>query len=388
MAQTTTLHQNPFYLLGVTTRDSQRRIIEKKFLNRDHNTCEDARSELLNPKTRLRAELAWLPAVSPRKIAQLAALLLQDRSSIWTKSGLPSLAHTNLMAAALELVDANDNPEDIAKLMEKMAFLIEDLSAEEIIGDINEDRAISGFLDIRAEEIIAELEERKRYFRKTTKEVLTTLPPLSLTKTVTLVVDNATTGGKTPAPELINELVAIYKVEVQDFLQRKSENIYKLISAVREATRLDENAINSLISKLELVAWNWHRMVQPIQINAKTRGIDHEPSYKLAGSLHNLAFDLFKGHDLLTQSQRLTNLTQRLFVELPEIVQRVAQDAEMFQEIFYSCKQQAKAYWVKKITYRVEIGFFKHSLSISPDGLPGKINTIRWKLSPAFAGTA
>jgi hypothetical protein len=148
MAQATTLHQNPFYLLGVTTRDSQRRIIEKKFLNRDHNTCEDAGYKLLNPKTRLRAELAWLPAaaVSPRKIAQLAALLLQDRSSIWTKAGLPSLAHANLMAAALELVDTSDNPEDIAKLMEKIAFLIEDLSAEEVISDINEIGSFQDFL--------------------------------------------------------------------------------------------------------------------------------------------------------------------------------------------------------------------------------------------------
>jgi hypothetical protein len=262
MAQTTTLHQNPFYLLGVTTRDSQRRIIEKKFLNPDHDTGERARSELLNPKTRLRAELAWLPAISPRRIKHLIALLLQDRNSIWTKAGLPSLAHTNLIAAALELVDANDNPEDIAKLMEKMAFLIEDLSAEEIIGDINEDRVISGFPDIRAEEIIAELEERKRYFRKTTKEVLTRLPPLSLTKTVTLVVDNATAGGKTPAPELINELVAIYEFEV---IQREAERIYKLINAVREATRLDENAINSLISKLELFTRDWRKIVRPIQ---------------------------------------------------------------------------------------------------------------------------
>ncbi|MGR6035749.1 MAG: hypothetical protein ACU4EQ_04275 [Candidatus Nitrosoglobus sp.] len=262
MAQTTTLHQNPFYLLGVTTRDSQRRIIEKKFLNPDHDTGERARSELLNPKARLRAELAWLPAISPRRIKHLIALLLQDRNSIWTKAGLPSLAHTNLIAAALELVDANDNPEDIAKLMEKMAFLIEDLSAEEIIGDINEDRVISGFPDIRAEEIIAELEERKRYFRKTTKEVLTRLPPLSLTKTVTLVVDNATAGGKTPAPELINELVAIYEFEV---IQREAERIYKLINAVREATRLDENAINSLISKLELFTRDWRKIVRPIQ---------------------------------------------------------------------------------------------------------------------------
>jgi predicted Zn-dependent protease with MMP-like domain len=50
------------------------------------------------------------------------------------------------MAAALELVDTSDNPEDIAKLMEKIAFLIEDLSAEEVISDINEIGSFQDFL--------------------------------------------------------------------------------------------------------------------------------------------------------------------------------------------------------------------------------------------------
>jgi hypothetical protein len=112
---------------------------------------------------------------------------------------------------------------------------------------------------------------------------------------------------------------------------------------VREAARLGENVVSSLIGKLELVARNWDKVAQPIQISAKTRGIDHELSRKLACSLRSLALDLLKEHDLLTQSQQLTNLTQQLFAELPEIAQRVAQDAEALQEIFYN-RKQAEAY--------------------------------------------
>lgn len=53
--------------------------------------------------------MAWLPGVSPRKAVQLAGQVLQDPMSVHTESGLPSLAHANVMAAAFEAVDATDD---------------------------------------------------------------------------------------------------------------------------------------------------------------------------------------------------------------------------------------------------------------------------------------
>ena len=45
------LQQNPFTLLGVTTRDDRRRIVEQaeeKSLELDHDACQKARSDLTN----------------------------------------------------------------------------------------------------------------------------------------------------------------------------------------------------------------------------------------------------------------------------------------------------------------------------------------------------
>ena len=99
----TALHQSPFAALGVTTRDDRRRIVElaeEKSLEMDHEICQKARSDLTNPRSRLSVEIAWLPGVSPRKASLLVDGLLHNPMAIREESGLPTLAHLNLLAAA------------------------------------------------------------------------------------------------------------------------------------------------------------------------------------------------------------------------------------------------------------------------------------------------
>lgn len=389
----TVLHQNPFWLLGATVRDDRRRIVEladeKSFII-DHDACQKARSDLTNPRNRLVAEMAWLPGVSPQKAVELAGLLLHDPTLIRAKSDLPRLANANLMAAAFEWINANDAPGDIAHVIREMAKLVDHLSIIDILRDINEDRAISGFPEIKVQDQIeAELAERKRYFRNAVKDALNRLPPRSLVEAMTLAVDHATNGGQDHAPELIDELVDSYAVETQHFLQQEAENAHKLIKVIRDSAPAGENAVKPLIDKLEVVARNWDKVAQPIQLSAKARGIDHDQSSELAHSMRSLAIDLFNQYDMLIQSRRITELLRELFAELPEVADRLDQDAETLEEIS-SNRKEAEAQrikWEREITYQAEIGaIFKDTLSISPNGVSWKdrhypldsITRIRW----------
>lgn len=389
----TDLHNNPFFLLSATTRDDRRRIVElaeEKSLELDHEVCQKARSDLTSPRTRLGAEMAWLPGVYSRRATQLIDQLLLDPMSMRLESGLPSLAHANLMAVAFKAVDSSDDPEDLSKFIQEMAFLVDEITVDNVIREINEDRAIAGFTEIRIQDQVeAELAERKRYFKNAIKDALNRLPSQSLVEAMTLAVDNATANGEYHAPELIDELVDSYELETQDFLKKEAENVHKLIKKVRDFAPSGEGAVKLLIDKLEVVASNWDKVAQPIQLSAKARGIEHELSNELAYSIRSLAIDLFNEYDMLTQSQRITSLLQELFAELPEIVERVDQDADALQDIFQNRKlaESRSNEWAQEITYHAEIGIvFKDTLSISPEGVSWKnkkyplnaITRVRW----------
>ena len=391
--KTTALHQTPFAILNVTTRDDRRRIVElaeEKSLELDHDVCQKARSDLTNPRTRLSAEIAWLPGVSPRKASQLVENLLHDPMAVREESGLPTLAHLNLLAAAFEAVDGEHDAEDLAEFIVEAAYLAEELNPEEVLRDINEDRAVSGFPEVRAlDQIEAELAERKRYYRNAIKDALDRLPPTTLVQVMTDTVEGVTLGGEDHAPELIDDLVDSYEVETQGFLQKEAENVHKLIKAARDSANSGEAAVKPYVDKLDAVARNWDKVAQPIQLSAKARGIDHEASRDLAYEIRSLAIDLFNTHDMLMQAQRLTGLLQELFAELPEVSERVAQDADALADIFHERKQAVarRDEWAREITYRAEIGvMFKDTLSISPDGISWKgqsfsldsITRVRW----------
>lgn len=331
------LLQSPFAVLGATTRDDRRRIVElaeEKSLELDHDVCQKARSDLTNPRTRLSAEIAWLPGVSPRKASQLVESLLHNPMAVREESGLPTLAHLNLLAAAFEAVNGEHDAEDLAGFIQEVAYLADDLDAEEVLRDINEDRAVSGFPEVRAlDQVEAELAERKRYYRSAIKDALDKLPPTTLIQVMTDAVDGATAGGEEHAPGLVDDLVDSYEVETQGFLLKEAENVHKLIKTARDSANIGEAAVKSYVDKLTAVVRNWDKVAQPIQLSAKARGIDHESSHELAYEIRSLAIDLFNKHDMLTQSQRLTGLLQELFSEIPEVSERVEQDVEALEDI-------------------------------------------------------
>jgi hypothetical protein len=317
--------------------------------------------------------MAWLPGISPGKAVQLVDQVLQNPRSVQHEAGLPSLAHANLMAAAFEAVDAAYDPEDLADFIHNMVSVVDELSAEEVLRDINEDRAVSGFPEVRGEELIErELTERKRYYRAAIRDALNRLPAFVLVDVMTRVVDDATEEGEYHAPDLLDDLVDTYEVEAQDFLQREAENVHKLIAVIRELATQSQSVVDPAIEKLEVVTRNWDRVAQPIQLSFKARGQDHSASKELAHAIRSLAIDLFNEHDMLGQSQRLTGLLEEVFAELPQVAERAEEDAEALEDIFHQRRQveSRRDEWAREISYHTHVGtIFKSLLSISPDGV-------------------
>lgn len=389
----TELHKNPFHILGLAVTDDRRTIVntaEDKSFEIEHDVCQKARSDLTNPRARLTAEMKWLPGVHPKKAAQLIQHVQSVPFEIIHNANLPDLATLNLISSRMETVDDSEKLDEVIAAIIDFSGISELINIDDIQLQINSDRQKSGFPIINnTDQIETEFSEIKRHYRNVIKNALNKLNPNDLVYVMTEVLQDVTENGEEHAPELIYQLIDSYQLESKPFLDQEGKNIDKLISTIRERAESGEEAVIHLIDKLIEVTRNWDRVAQPIQLSAKSRGLDHEESNNVAYSIRQLGIDLFNEFGLLDQSKRITELLQELFSELPELIERVDQDAEALEDLFEAQRNMKEQYeqWADEITYSTELGaIFKNRLSISPDGASWKdktypltdITRVRW----------
>lgn len=396
----TFLQENPFCVLAATTRDPAQRIIEladERSLSLDDELCRKARSDLTTPKLRIAAEAAWLPGVSPAKAEQLVAALQRRALRVADDQGLPTLVRVNLMAAALQCegVDEGEDfarlaPNDAAQFLLTFCHLIEIVLPKDVLRDINEDRAVSGFPEIRGtEQIETELAELRRRYRTIVKDALNRMPPATLVETMAIAARVDTDRGGRQASTFLDELVDAYQDETKPFLDGEKAKIGKLLETASGAALKGAATLAPIIAKIEEVAANWVRVAEPIQLSLKARGIEHDMSHHIAYSIRGLSIKLFNEHGMLDEAQRITMLLQKLFADVPDVSARMHEDAEAIRGIDEARKKvvQDQAEWAEAITYRTDVGaVFKTKLAISPKGIEWRgslyplpsINRVRW----------
>ena len=391
---------NPFFTLGATMRDDKRRIMElaeEKSLVSDEVAVRDAEAVLTNPRRRLEAEIGWLPGLAPKRISEAISVLEREPAKVRGLGNLPSLARANLLADGLiRVVKQLPNKREVSRWIVELANVHDDIEAEQTITLLNEERSVARFSPILDLQVVdTELRGRRRYYKQAIKRALDQLATPLLVEVVTIAVDEATDNGDSQAPILIDDLVDGFEVEAQGFLERETKNIEVLVQGVRSAVERDEGHehIGRLVSQLEEVVKNWDRVVQPIQVSARSRGTSHDPSHEIAGEIRRLAVHLFNEHGLLDVSKRLTALQQEVFAEVDSVVEQSEEDATALDEVAeqrsqYLAEMEARAEsWKREITYEADVGvMFKNKLRISPDGVQWKgskipleeIKQVRW----------
>lgn len=393
-SRSSSLDMNAFHLLRVNTRDDRAKILEQaeeRALHLDQAACQKARSDLTNPRTRLGVELGWLPGISPRAAEKLVDTLPGDPLGVALQKGLPELARANLLAAALELTDPDTLPAStFADFMRTLGETVDRFEPNTILREINEDRVLAGFPEVRDATVIEdELDERRKTYRVTLKNALDVMPSLKLVETITLLMERATSSGSKPAPRIIDELVDSYALETHEFLEREQTSITSLIASAREAAAGGASAVNLVLNRIERVARNWDRVVQPIQVSMMARGMTHQPSYDLGFALRSLGIDLFNKHDLLDEAQRMTTLLRELFAKVGDVSEKLEQDAAALRDLRKKAADSVKekAAWRASVTYKADVGLLlKDELSISPEAISWKnrsyslesITRVRW----------
>lgn len=380
------LEKNPFYILSATSRDGRRRLMElteERSLLFDEEECRDAYSVLTNPRKRLSAEIAWFPGVRPAKIEELLSLAESSPEKILAEESLPSLARANILAEGITRLSAVD-----ASTLSSWLIAIDEAfdytDAEDVLSLLNSERVVAGFPEISEVSLIEEeLENCRNSYRSAIKTALDKLPSRELIRAVTSAVEEATCDGILGINEVLIDTVDLYEVEAQEFLTKEEENIDRLIEMIRTALKNNssDTQLHSLVGHLKQVVKNWDMVAQPIQLSAKSRGLDHDASKRVGGNVRSLAIDAFNNYNKLEISQQLTALIQEVFAEVDTLAERATEDAETLQELVEERRLAGvrAEEFRREITYEVSIGrVFGKMFKISPEGVEweGK----RWPL--------
>lgn len=394
ISRSNSLERNAFAVLSATTRDARPRIIElaeAKGLTLDPQMCANARQELTNPRTRLSAEVAWLPGLSPNRAASYCRLLVDNRREFLEKAQQEeSLSRANLLAAALEFFDVTTEVSEWAHWVTQLALQSEAIEPDDVLRLINEDRRIARFPEVQGIDLIElELSKQRRQYVQTVRDGLNRLPLAKRLQIITTLVDTTTHSGDKHAPTLIDDLVDGFQLDVQSVLNDKLAYTIGLVEATRRAASTSKAEAGSLVDKLAVALKEWKTLTLPIQLSLKARGVEHALSTQLSYKVRSLSVYLFNEHDMFEQTKRLTDVMQNVFAELPEVSETLDQDAEIIESLFKT-RQQAKLRteeWAREITYEGEIGLlFKDKLRISPEGIEWKgriwpltsVTRVRW----------
>lgn len=324
--------RNPFHLLGVSTRDDRRRIVEaaeEKSLLLDGEVCARAKAVLIHPRNRLAAELAWLPGVPPDRSGQLVDDFVREPAGVLGRGGLPALALANLTASAIAALDAG--LEELRWVDAIMAFSrpVEEVSAQSVLAAVNEDRAVAGFAEVKGVEVIEEgMAERRLAFRASLRDALDTLPARKIAGVAAAAVEAATDGGRSHPPALIDGMIDVYAVGTLAFMTREAGNVGVLIARARAAA--PSGAVKPFVERLAEVLRNWNSVARPIQMLAAAKGTSHGLSRQTAGAVRELGVFLFNQR-MRREGKHVMVLLKETFNAVPEIVERADEDIGMME---------------------------------------------------------
>jgi hypothetical protein len=332
----TALHRNPFHVLGATPRDSGARLLQladDRALIADPAACQKAFTDLVNPRTRLAAELAWLPGVASDQA--MRAIEWLDRSTDSTVSHeLPPLARANLAAAKIEHAVAPLAGNDAVRHIVDLAFMLDSIDLQTLLRELNEDRAVAGVpLLPNADGIAAEFETQRRYYKRVVRDMLDKLPTRDMIEVVTEAADRCTGGGTRPAPRLAQDLGDTYELEAQAFVAGETANIERLIARAQAEAMRGDSRLLATIDALSKVSANWTLVMKPMQVLRRGNGIDHPASVAVAARIRNLAIWLTNERRMIEASRRIIDFLRREFNALIELSARLDEDASRIAAI-------------------------------------------------------
>ena len=388
------LLSNPFNILGVTQRDNVTIIsdmADEKSLFQDTKICNDAKNMLINPVNRIKAEINWLPGMSPTKIRTVFDYIEKISSE---DIDIPSLRtifnkHISIVYVNIEktLLDSKNglDKDCLYSIISDMANCINAIDEDNLCAEINNARKLSTIAPIR--DLYTLREQLQDYKQDCISSILSSIDTLDSTEIVALVtelIDRATDTGQHAAPDLIYAVVDGYEARIKVFLNKEQTRLANKVKEILDLdfSNLDKKEVAHIADQYILELKRWDKFAQPIQLKCMSRGEYYDATH-LGEAACQIAVKLFNnGYE--TEAEKFIHDLNDIFAEVSKITDILNEDLTTIYGICHDREQNKKKQqedhdqWVKDIYFDDEIGFiFKDRLTLNENGVSWKHDFIK-----------
>lgn len=380
------LTDNPFYVLRVGARHGREDIVEAaeaRALTDDGQDYVKARSILTHPRNRVLAELNWLPGVDDRQALQLVDQVRSAPKEASTHlAKLTPLARCNLTAMLMSRHKVA--PERQARWMQFLARSYEEVNKQDLLNQINVDRAEAGFAQLPSiDGMEAGLADNHAQLAEVMRRLLDKSPAPD--ELMVRLMEDTTGMGRRAPPNLIEELTYKYQIEVQKYLDQVADQIRTVLDTVRAAPYV---ALDQKMALVEEKLTVWGTIARPVQLLMQSKGLDDQASIQLANEIRDILLFLANENQLHEEALRMSRLMALLFKQLPMFSQSINEDIKALGDILERKRNRGvDQKWAKEIELDIVLGkLSKDRLTINAEAITYKgesipleeVDRVRW----------
>jgi len=368
------LLNNPFYCLGVSTRDNNQKILiaaEEQSLLIDSDVCMNAKAILTNPRQRISAEISWLPGLAPGRTTDVIKQIADDPSELVRSiNNYNPLVRCNISGSYIEHHFNTLSQDSAKKWIIYIAETYELIDLNDIVLVLNEDRTVAKVAKIQNyDDVETELDSRKQFLVSVSMRLIRAAkePDIILADILQATLDK---NGE--IPNLLECMVEDYRLEVQKYLEQYEEKLDAIIENITKQADLIEGPSKQLTIMIDQfidVLTQWDQIAQPIQLVSQSRGVDDDMSYAMARKTRDMSLYLANSHGLHAEAKKISKLSSSVFQELPQFSETLEQDVSALDGIISdkNKSEEDDEEWARSISLNIEFGkIFKDKLVITP----------------------
>lgn len=314
------LAENPFAVLGVSL-EATREDIEDAYEDRvvacprDEPALLKAKQILLTPRTRLGAELRWLPNSEPQRAALLAKELLRtpEKDLAQALPLLPALDRSNVAADAIARLPST-------QLLPQLIAAHGQIDPGVVTATLKRMRATAKFPPATEQQVKDQLAELTR------EHAASAMVGMLACGTPQLMLSTLVEDRRFVSNRLLDELVARYDQWSSPHLSVVEDNLDKALAAVGDDPG---SSVEPIVSGLK----QWAELSKPIQRHSARSGLDEPRSLRIYRNVRSTCIDLANDHQQFGVAAEIVKAVRTTFRELPTAAVESEEDLALLTKL-------------------------------------------------------